>query len=110
MTRGARQNNLRPGSRLVAGAWCLALLLAEIVLDNQALEQPIRTPSTQNPKVLTRLPVLPQPQRTVTSIDFVSRAASGLDRYSFTLDNSVRCSETTRIVAEPKNRTSDPTR
>ena len=50
------------------------------------------------------------PERSVTSTDFVLRTASGLDGCSFTLDNSVCCSETTRVVAEANNHTSDSTR
>ena len=50
MTRGAQQSNSRLDSRPVAGAQCLAVPLAHLGPDSQALEQPIRTPSTQNPK------------------------------------------------------------
>ena len=83
MAQGARQGNSPLDSRPVARARCLALLLALIVPDSQALEQPTRTPSTQNPKAFSfrtargshRLACAPTtPEHSVSSTDFVSRA------------------------------------
>ena len=119
-TRGARQSNFRLDSRPVAVARCLAMLLAHIGPDSQALEQPIRTPSTQNPKAfsfrivrgshqLACAPTTPE-HSLPKSTDFSTRAMSGLDGCSFTLDNRVRCKrdETNRCIAPRTARTTRP--
>ena len=52
-TQGARQGNACLDSRPVAGGRCLALLLAYIVPDSQALEQPTQAPTTQTLKTFS---------------------------------------------------------
>ena len=108
-TQGARQSNFRLDSRPVAVARCLAMLLAHIGPDSQALEQPIRTRALKTQRLShfaslrahTSLPVLPQPQSTACQSRPIFLQGRCLASTGARSRSTIECaaSETRRIVA-----------